>query len=140
MIHTIRKSKLQILTPVSIIFPFKGHSFMTFANWKILTVPPLTSTVIQFWSARPSAVPQLISIIESRSTPSSEKQYFKIFLISFNSKINILIVFFFAEAHIVYKFHKYNKTDRKASTHQLSLLSWSAFVLLLFLQMNCKLN
>ena len=109
--------KLLILTWVSIILPFRGHSFMIFAKWKLLNASPFISTAIQFWSVLPYAVLQWMSIIEFRRTPLPKKWYFKIFLISFNSEINKLRhSFCLCYGAQFYKFHKYNKTDWKANT------------------------
>ena len=77
--------KLQILTRVSAILPFRGHSFITSSKWNVLTAPPLTSTAIRLCSALPSTVLQWMSIIEFTSTPSLEKWYFELFLVSFIS-------------------------------------------------------
>ena len=83
--------KLLILTWVSIILPFRGHSFMIFAKWKLLNASPFISTAIQFWSVLPSVLLQWMSITEFRRTPLPKKWYFEIFLISFNSEINKLL-------------------------------------------------
>ena len=92
----MRNQKLQILTRVSIILPFRGHTFMTSAKGKILTTPPFTFRAIRFWSVPPSAALQWMSIIEFRRTSTPEEWYFEIFLISFNSEINIFIHSFFS--------------------------------------------
>ena len=43
------------------ILPYRGHSFMTFAKWKILPTPSLMSTAIRFWCAPSSVALQSIS-------------------------------------------------------------------------------
>ena len=114
----IQCAKLQILTPVPIILPFRGHSFMTSAKGKILTALPPTSTVIQFYSAPPSAVLQWMSIIEFRRNPSPEKWIFWNIPHTLQQRYQYTYTkfFFFTKERNVYKFHKCNKTDRKANT------------------------
>ena len=113
------KSKIASSKIVSIILPFRGHSFMTSAKWNLLTAHPLTFTAIQFWSA--NQCPWL---------NSEGVQHLKNDVSKYSSETSTVrsaylgIAFFFIKAHNVYKSHKYNKTNRKANTLLLTVCSY----------------